>query len=104
MSGAFRGLRVAAAASVLVLGLSSIAWADDFISECQKGSAAADPAKACTCMSGKVTGESRADAIEAMRRMNVPVTQGAARPDPKTFPAGQQKGLEAVIAAHGQCP
>jgi hypothetical protein len=104
MSIAIRGLGVAAAASLLALGLSSTAWADDFISECQKGSGAADPVKACTCMSGKVTGAVRDDAIAAMRTMNAPVAQGAARPDPKTFPAGQQKGLEAVIAAHGQCP
>ena len=104
MTRALRGLRVAATAAVLALSLSSIAWADDFIGECQKGSGAADPLKACTCMSGKVAGDVRADAIEAMRRMNVPVAQGGARPDPKTFPAAQQKGLEAVIAAHGQCP
>jgi hypothetical protein len=39
-------------------------------------------------MSGKVTGAARADAIAAMHSI---------------LPAAQQKGLEAVIAAHGQC-
>jgi hypothetical protein len=102
MARAFRG--VAAAATVLVLGLSSTAWADDFISECEKGTSAADPVKACTCMSTKVTGPIRADAIEGMRRLNAPVAPGGTTPEPKSLPAAQQKGVEAVIAARGQCP
>lgn len=106
MARAFRGLDVvaAAAATMLVLGLSSIAWADDFISECQKGTSAADPLKACTCMSTKVTGAIRTDAIEGMRKLNSPVALGGTQPDPKSLPAAQQKGVEAVIAARGQCP
>ena len=53
-------------------------------------------------MSEKVTGAIRADAIAAMHSMNT--TKGQRRrPDPKSLPANQQKGLEAVGAAHGQC-
>ena len=100
MISVLRGLR--AAAAVLVAGLSSMAWADDFVSECKKGASAADPDKACSCMSEKVTGAVRADAIEGMRKMNASASSGGT-PDPKTLPANQQKGLEAVMSASGQC-
>ena len=88
---------------MLAFGLSAAAQTDDFVSECQQGSSAADPVKACTCMSGKVTGEVRADAIAAMHSMNTTKGTNGGGPDPKTLPANQQKGLEAVVAAHGQC-
>lgn len=104
MTHVFRGSCVGAATLLAMLSLSSTAWADDFISECQKGTSAADPLKACTCMSTKVTGSIRADAIEGMRRLNTPVAPGGTPPDPKSLPAAQQKGVEAVIAARGQCP
>lgn len=96
MTRAFCG--IAAVAVVFGLGFSASAQTDNFMSECQQGSSAADPVKACTCMSGKVTGAIRADAIAAMHAMNTTRT-----PDPKALPANQQKGLEAVVAAHGQC-
>jgi hypothetical protein len=103
MTFAFRRLGVAAATAVLFLGLSAAAQTDNFMSECQQGSAASDPVKACTCMSGKVTGDVRADAIAAMHSMNTTKGANGGPPDPKALPAAQQKGLEAVIAAHGQC-
>lgn len=103
MIGGSRGLGAAVAAVVLSLGLSAAAQTDNFMSECQQGSSAADPAKACTCMSGKVTGAVRADAIAAMHSMNTTKGANGGPPDPKALPANQQKGLEAVIAAHGQC-
>jgi hypothetical protein len=87
----------------LVLGLPAAAQTDAFMAECQQGSSAADPVKACTCMSGKVTGEIRADAIAAMHSMNTIKGTNRGGPDPKSLPANQQKGLEAVMAAHGQC-
>jgi hypothetical protein len=103
MTRAFRGIGFAAAAVVFGLGLSAAAQADNFMSECQQGSSAADPVKACTCMSGKVTGAVRTDAIAAMHSMNTTKGANGGPPDPKALPAAQQKGLEAVIAAHGQC-
>jgi hypothetical protein len=103
MTRAFRGFSAAATAAVLFLGLPAAAQTDNFMSECQQGSSAADPAKACTCMSGKVTGAVRADAIAAMHSMNTTKGPNGGAPDPKALPAAQQKGLEAVIAAHGQC-
>ena len=102
MNRALRGMRVAAATSVLAAGLASLAWADDFVSECKKGTSAADPDKACNCMSEKVTGAVRTDAIDGMRKMNTIAAAGTP-PDPKTLPANEQRGLEAVISASGQC-
>ena len=75
MTYAFRGLAGALATAVLALGFSAAAQTDNFMSECQQGSSAADPVKACTCMSGKLTGAVRADAIAAMHSMNT--TKGA---------------------------
>ena len=103
MTRAFRGMGIAAAAVVFGLGFSATAQTDNFMSECQQGSSAADPAKACTCMSGKVTGAVRADAIAAMHSMNTTKGANGGPPDPKALPVAQQTGLEAVIAAHGQC-
>jgi hypothetical protein len=98
----FRGFAAALATAVLAHGLPAAAQTDNFMSECQQGSSAADPVKACTCMSGKV-GAVRADAIAAMHSMNTTKGANGGPPDPKALPADQQKGLEAVIAAHGQC-
>jgi hypothetical protein len=103
MVRASRGLGVALATAVLTIGLSAGAQTDNFMAECQQGSSSADPVKACTCMSEKVSGAIRADAIAAMHSMNTIKGTNGGGPDPKTLPANQQKGLEAVIAAHGQC-
>ncbi len=56
MIRAFRGIGIAAAAAVIGLGLPVAAQSDNFMSECQQGSSAADPVKACTCMSGQGDG------------------------------------------------
>jgi hypothetical protein len=103
MNRVFHSLGIAAGAVVLAFSLSAVAQTDNFMSECQQGSSAADPAKACTCMSDKVTGAVRADAIAAMHSMNTIKGTNGGGPDPKTLPANQQKGLEAIVAAHGQC-
>ena len=49
MNRAFRGLGFGAALAiaVLTLGFSAAAQTDNFMSECQQGSSAADPVKAC---------------------------------------------------------
>jgi hypothetical protein len=103
MTHTFRGLGPALAIAVLTLGVSAAAQTDNFMSECQQGSSAADPAKACTCMSEKVTGAIRADAIAGMHAMNTTKGTNGGGPDPKSLPANQQRGLEAVGAAHRQC-
>ena len=103
MVRASRALGVTLATAILTFGLPAAAQTDNFMAECQQGSSAADPVKACTCMSEKVTGAIRADAIAAMHSMNTIKGTNGGGPDPKTLPANQQKGLDAVIAAHGQC-
>lgn len=95
------GLRGLAAIAVLVV--SSSAWADDFTDECKKGASSADADKTCACMSGKVTGATRADAIAAMQKITASRASGGSGIDPKTLPAAQQKGLQAVIDAESQC-
>ena len=90
MKSVFRGLGIAAGAAVLAFGLPAVGQTDNFMSECQQGSSAADPAKACTCMSGKVTGAVRADAIAAMHSMNTTKGPNGGPPDPKALPAAQQ--------------
>lgn len=96
-------LSLATVVAGLILSPPAIAQTDNFMAECQRGSSAADPAKACTCMSEKVTGAIRADAIAGMNTMNTTKGPNGGGPDIKSLPANQQKGLEAVMAAHGQC-
>lgn len=100
MTLTIRSLVVAAG---LALGLPASAQNDAFMAECQQGSSAPDSAKACTCMSGKVAGDIRADAIAAMHSMNTTKGANGGAPDVKSLPANQQKGLEALMAASGQC-
>jgi hypothetical protein len=102
MVGTLRRWRIATAAFAATLALSSPAWADDFVAECKKGTRAADPDKSCNCMSGKVMGAERADAIAGMRSMNTAASGGTA-PDPTKLPAAEQAGLRAVMAASEQC-
>jgi hypothetical protein len=104
----FQGLGAAATIAALALGLSlfglsSIARADDFMAECQMGSSAATPAKACACMSEKVTGPDRVAAIAAMHSLNTTKGPNGDPPDPKALPADQRKGLDAVNDAHRLC-
>jgi len=103
MIHAVRGLGAALAIAVLTLGLPAAAQTDAFMAECQQGSSAPDPVKSCTCMSGKVTGEMRADAISAMHSMNTTKGANGGPPDIKSLPANQQKGLKALTAVSGQC-
>ena len=103
MIHAVRGLGAGLAIAVLTLGLPAAAQTDAFMAECQQGSSAPDPVKSCTCMSGKVTGEMRADAIAAMHSMNTTKGANGGPPDIKSLPANQQKGLEALMAVSGQC-
>jgi hypothetical protein len=91
----FRGLLGLGAIFVLGLPMRS-AWADDFMAECQMASTDVEPAKACACLSEKVTGPVRADAIAALHSLN---TSKEAKP----LPPDQQKGLDAVTTAKRFC-
>lgn len=65
--GMMRGMAVAAALTVL----SSAAWAqaDDFIAACTATDKSDAQAKACACMSAKVTTD-RPQYVAAMRKLN----------------------------------
>ena len=83
--------------TIILIGLpTASAWADDFMAECQMASTDAEPAKACACMSEKITGPVRADAITALHILNT-------SREPKPLTASQQKGLDAVTTAKRFC-
>lgn len=97
-----RGLRITATAFILMTGFSFGASADDFIKECKIGNPGPDSDKICTCMSGKVTGATRPDAIESMNKLNAAMAKGAAA-DPATMTPKVMKGAETVMTAQVAC-
>lgn len=102
MRTVFRGLRITATAFVMTVGLSFAASADDFIKECKVGNPGAESDKVCKCMSDKITGADRPDAIDAMKKTNAAMTQGssaaAANMTPKVM-----KSIETVMTAQVSC-
>ncbi len=102
MSVLSRGLRVATAAFALSTGLSFAALADDFLKECKIGNPGPDSDKICTCMSDKITGAGRPDAIEAMNKTNAALAKGA-QADPSTMTPKVMKGVETVMTVQLQC-
>lgn len=97
-----RGLRITATAFVVAVGFSFAASADDFIKECKIGNPGPTVDKVCSCMSDKVTGAARADAIEAMNKTNTAMAKGAAA-DPATMTPKVMKGVETVMTAQVAC-
>jgi hypothetical protein len=102
MSFASRGLRITSAALAMTLGLSFAAAADDFAKECKIGNPGADSDKVCSCMSDKITGADRADAIEAMNKTNAAMAKGGAA-DPNTMTPKVMKSMETVMTAQVSC-
>lgn len=86
----------------LTFGLSFAAAADDFIKECKIGNPGADSEKVCACMSSKITGATRPDAIEAMNKTNIAMAKGASA-DLSTMTPKVMKGIEAVMTAQVAC-
>jgi hypothetical protein len=97
-----RGLCFATTAVVMTLGLSFAAAADDFAKECKIGNPGADSDKVCGCMSDKITGADRADAIEAMNKTNTAMAKGAAA-DPNTMTPKVMKSMEVIMTAQAAC-
>lgn len=96
-------LKFATVAAAL-LALSTAARADDFVAACMLGSdPATDMPKTCACMSTKVTGPVRADAIAALRRSYQSMTDAAKSIDPSTLPPNLMRGLQAVVLAQADC-
>lgn len=95
-----KGASVAAA----LLAMSGVAWADEFTDACMLGSdPATDMPKTCACMSTKVPGEVRADAIEALRRSYKAMSDTGTLLDPTQLPPNLMRGLQAVVVAQADC-
>ena len=71
---------------------------DDFMRVCTETT----DQKTCQCMSTKVPPESRASAIDAMRKSNAAIVSGAPL-DPSTLSKEQMRGLDAVVLAQASC-
>ncbi|WP_296340637.1 hypothetical protein [Reyranella sp.] len=84
------------------MSLSFTASADDFIKECQAGTPGPDSAKICKCMSDKVSGGDRANAIEAMNKTNAALAKGT-QADPSTMTPKVMKGVETVMKVQLEC-
>ena len=97
-----RGLCFMTTTVVVSLSLSFAAAADDFAKECKIGNPGADSDKVCGCMSDKITGPGRADAIEAMNKTNTAMAKGGAA-DPNTMTPKVMKSMEAVMTAQVAC-
>jgi len=95
-----KGATVAAA----LLGLSTAAWADDFIDACMLGSdPATDMPKTCACMSTKIPGNVRADAIAALKQSYKTMQDTGTLLDPTQLPPNLMRGLQAVVLAQADC-
>jgi hypothetical protein len=99
-SGVLKGATVAAA----LLVLSTTAWADDFIDACMLGSdPATDMPKTCACMSAKVPGNVRADAIAALKQSYKSMQDTGSLLDPTQLPPNLMRGLQATVLAQADC-
>jgi hypothetical protein len=102
MSSVSRGLRITTSVFAMTFGLSFAASADDFVKECKIGNPGAESDKVCNCMSAKVTGADRPDAIEAMNKTNIAMAKGAAA-DAASMTPKVMKGIETVMTAQVTC-
>lgn len=97
-----RVLRIAALSAAIATGFSFAAVADDFIKECKIGNAGPTADKVCGCMSEKITGSDRADAIEAMNKTNEAMAKGTAAAASGMSPK-VMKSMEVVMGAQVAC-
>ncbi|WP_428660724.1 hypothetical protein [Reyranella sp.] len=96
-------LRGATAAAAL-LALSTAAYADDFIDACMLGSdPATDMPKTCACMSTKIPGNVRADAIAALKQSYKSMQDTGTLLDPTQLPPNLMRGLQATVLAQADC-
>ena len=99
-SAVLKGAAVAAA----LFGLSTAAWADDFTEACMLGSdPATDMPKTCACMSTKIPGNVRADAIAALKQSYKTMQDTGTLLDPTQLPPNLMRGLQATVLAQADC-
>ncbi len=90
------------AAALLVL--STGARADDFTDACMLGSdPATDMPKTCACMSTKVPGNVRADAIAALKQSYKSMQDTGTLLDPTQLSPNLMRGLQATVLAQADC-
>jgi hypothetical protein len=102
MSLLSRSVRTIAIAVVSTIGFSLAAAADDFVKECKIGNPGPTADKVCDCMSDKVKGSDRADAIDAMAKTNVAVSKGTTA-DASIMTPKYVKSLEVLMTAQAGC-
>jgi hypothetical protein len=96
-------LKSATAAAALLV-LSTGARADEFTDACMLGS---DPStnmpKTCACMSTKIPGDVRADAIAALKQSYKSMQDTGTLLDPTQLPPNLMRGLQATVLAQADC-
>ena len=99
-SAVLKSATVAAA----LLALSTGARADDFTDACMLGSdPATDMPKTCACMSTKIPGDVRADAIAALKQSYKSMQDTGTLLDPTQLPPNLMRGLQATVLAQADC-
>ncbi len=93
-----RGL-VAASLALLALSLPAAAQDDEFMKECMVTASQ----RMCTCISGRIPADQRANAIVGLRKSNASVAVTGSLLDPSTLNPNEMLGLNAVVAAQAYC-
>jgi hypothetical protein len=93
-----------AAVAVALVVLSSTAWADEFTDACMLGNdPATDMPKTCACMSTKIPGDVRADAIAALKQSYKSMQDTGTLLDPTQLPPNLMRGRQATVLAQADC-
>ena len=95
-----RGLAAASLALLaLALALPAAAQTDEFMKECMVTASQ----RMCTCISGRIPADQRANAIIGLRKSNASVAVSGSLLDPSTLNQNEMMGLTAVVAAQAYC-
>ena len=90
---------VAASLAILAFGLPAVAQSDEFMKECMVTASQ----RMCTCISGRIPADQRANAILGLRKSNASVSVSGNLLDPATLNQNEMLGLNAVVAAQAYC-
>ncbi len=93
-----RGL-AAASLALLAHALPVSAQTDEFMKECMVTASQ----RMCTCISGRIPADQRANAILGLRKSNASVAVSGNLLDPATLSQSEMMGLNAVVAAQAYC-
>ena len=93
-----------AAVGGAILAFATAAQADEFMDACMLGnSPATDMPKTCACMSTKIPGNVRADAIAALKQSYKSMQDTGTLLDPTQLPPNLMRGLQATVLAQADC-